>query len=63
MKCDIGEAFEKLKSSMFIKYKGCTIIIETTHYIWNGETYYYLDSAKEAIDQTIGSLQKSFDKR
>jgi len=59
MKGDLGESFENLKRSMFIKYKGCMIAMEHTHYVWNGTTYYYLDSAKEAIDQALNMLQNS----
>lgn len=62
MKGDLGESFEKLKSSMFTKYKGCIISMMPTHYIWNGETYYSLETAKLAIDQALNVLQNSISK-
>jgi hypothetical protein len=59
MKGDLGESFERLKERMFIRYKGCIITITSTCFIWNNEEYYYLDSAKAAIDASYVELKNS----
>jgi hypothetical protein len=59
MKGDLGESFDKLVDSMYIKYAGCLIEMTSTHYKWNGKEYYSLDSAKEAIDSAQDQLKAS----
>lgn len=63
MNNDLGEAFEKLKSTMFIKYRGCLIEINATYCKWNNEVYSYLDNAKDAIDESYEMLEKSFNNK
>jgi len=62
MKGDIGDAFEKLKQEVFVKYKGCLIDIIGTGYYWNGVRYNSLTLAKERIDQEFKSLGESITK-
>lgn len=58
MKGDLGEAFEKLKKAMFVKYRGCVIF--NGHFVdWNGRSYTDLQSAKDAIDAALDALNES----
>jgi hypothetical protein len=59
MKGDLGESFEKLKSSMVVKYNWCVIIIMPTYYLWNGNHYSSIEAAKLAIDRAMNTLKNS----
>lgn len=62
MKGDLGESFEKLKSSMHIRYRGALIEIPatpTSPYAWNGMSFSDLWAAREAVDKTINALLSS----
>jgi len=58
---DIGRSFEKLKESLFVKYRG-TLIMKTSSngFSWNDKQFNDIESAKKEVDDSIKSLSKSF---
>lgn len=59
MNGDIGESFERFKSSTFINYRGCVITENSSFYIWNDIPYCNLENAKAAIDAAYNTLGSS----
>lgn len=62
MKGDLGDAFEKLKQEMFVKYKGCLIEIKGGEFYWSGIGFKTIDLAKEHIDHTFSSVEDTITK-
>jgi len=59
MKGDLSEAFERLKETMFIKYRGCTIYQGLHQSVWNDNVFPNTDAAKAAIDAAHDILRDS----
>lgn len=59
MKGDLGLAFEKLKESLYVKYRGALITKTGNYFMWNDNKYDDIDGAKGAVDRELTAIQKS----
>jgi hypothetical protein len=59
MKGDLGESFEKLKKTMFLTYRGCTIYQGFYYSVWNDNMFPDTELAKAAIDASYSCINNS----